>query len=392
MAIFAPLLWAFAPARGAAALAGCCYCLAVVRFLPSMAGNWYSSTVTGYLLWTAVGFAGGLVFYVTWSGSLRTFRCGFGALSLFALWLVLGVVVPGHPLFGWGYVLAGFGWNGVLVALGLTVFSTTAVRLSRSGLVPLLFALTAALAVGVHGDSYRPDFRAVVNNGSDQEPVVAVSTAWGPYPTPSSPEIEHRLQSIASVAETFARAGRSVTLVFPEAILGEYDSTLGARLQKIVDQAQQRASIALVVGMDLPLGKHRYGNAASIYRAGEHAVWISARQSTPIAQWRPWSSGVHFPSNWLATTELQFGNGRRAALLFCHEEYSGALQLLMQWRDRPSAVLVLSNLWAASNETANFVQEAHSTGMVRLFGQTMFRAVNLPVGAGPTSWLSTPRR
>lgn len=392
LCMFAPLLWAFAHNRTVAATAGFCYCLSVVSFLPAMAGSWYSSDLTGYVLWVSVGLAGGALFATTWSGSNKWLRCGFGALTLLALWLVLGVAIPGHPLFAWGYVLPGWGWNGVLVALALTTLATTLVRVSRPYGMLWLPTITAVLVVGMLGHSYRVDARAVTGKLSEHEPVVAVSTAWGSYPAPSSPAIESRFEGIASVVDTFARAGQSVTLVFPEAVLGEYDSSIGTKLQEIVDKARQRADIALVVGMDLPLGDHRFGNAASVFRAGEEVAWILARQSTPIAQWRPWSTDMHFPSNWLASTAMQLGSGQRVALLFCHEEYSGALHLLLQWRDRPSAIIVLSNLWAAPNETADSVQAAHTEGVVRLFGQTLYRAVNLPVGPGPASWISTPRR
>lgn len=392
LAIFAPLLWAFAPSRATAALGGCCYCLAVVRFLPAMAGNWYSSPTTGYFLWAAVGGAGGLVFGVTWSGARQALRCSAGAFSLFALWLVLGVVVPGHPMFGWGYVLPGWGWIGLGVALALTTVVATVIRVSTSRMMAALLALTCVSLVGILGTKYRPEARGTVSPASSPEPIVAVSTAWGSYPEPSSPEIEARLQRIASVVDSFASKGRSAILVFPEAVLGKYDSGIGSRLTQIVDGVGSRAHIGLVVGVDLPLAGHLYGNAASIHRADRDVAWILARQSTPIAQWRPWASDSHFPSNWFASTAIEFGAKQTAAMVFCHEEYAGGLHLLLQWRERPAAIVVLSNLWAAPNETANAVQAAHTEGVARLFGQTMFRAVNLPVTSGPSQWLSEPRR
>lgn len=392
LAIFAPLLWAFAPSRVIAALGGCCYCLAVVRFLPAMAGNWYSSTAAGYFLWAAVGGAGGLVFGVTWSGARQALRCSAAALSFFALWLVLGIVVPGHPMFGWGYVLPGWGWIGLGVALTLTTVVATLIRVTTSPMTAVFPALICVSLVGILGVKYQPEARGVLSPASSHDPIVAVSTAWGSYPEPSSPEIEARLRRIASVVDSFARNDRSVILVFPEAVLGKYDSDIGSRLTQIVEGVGSRSHIGLVVGVDFTLTGHLNGNAVSIHRAGRGVAWILARQSTPIAQWRPWASDSHFPSNWFASTSIGFGAKQTAAMVFCHEEYAGGLHLLLQWREQPAAIIVVSNLWAAPNETANAVQAAHTEGVARLFGQTMFRAVNLPVTSGPSQWLSEPRR
>lgn len=135
----------------------------------------------------------------------------------------------------------------------------------------------------------------------------------------------------------------------------------------------------IVLGADVHIGGNRFQNAAIIYRPDGSSTTIVARQTVPVAQWRPWSSGGHFPADWLSHNTADIGDGVRTRFIFCHEEWMVVLHLLSEAREEHGLIIAMANLWAARNPTASYVQGLHTQGMALLFGRTYVRAVNGPI-------------
>jgi hypothetical protein len=118
-----PMLWIGRPSRVAAFACAVAYHLAVVRFLPGFAANWFGSIVAGFACWLAVGFVSGLVWAVLWppSGS-KALRVMLSALAVLVMLLLppFGALVPAHPVVAWGYLAPGSGWVGVALMFILT--------------------------------------------------------------------------------------------------------------------------------------------------------------------------------------------------------------------------------------------------------------------------------
>lgn len=384
VAVMVPLFWILAPTRWFAGAVGAAYAMATVRFLPALGGTWFASTAVGYALWAAIGLISGGLFALCWPRKSTHARVIAACVILLLAGLLLSVVVPGHAIVGWGYVLQGRGWFGVAAmfvataALGWGLRVGLPARWPGRGWVawPLLAALVVLVAVGAE----KPDPKA----GRVAGQVGSLNTAWGPYPEPGTMEVIRRVTKIGEATETLAGGeGRLVTVVFPEAIIGSYESSLFPVLENEIFYRTRQTGQTVVLGADVMIGRGLYQNAAIILRPDGTSSWIAARQSAPFGQWRPWSPEFHIPSDWLAPSVVALGAGVRARIMFCHEEYMPILHLLSEAREDHNLVIAISNLWAASDGVANTVQSAHTEGMARLFGRPWIRSVNSAAVARP---------
>jgi hypothetical protein len=167
--------------------------------------------------------------------------------------------------------------------------------------------------------------------------------------------------------------------VWPESILGRHESALAPVLEIELLRPARTAARTLVIGMDLPMAGNRLLNAAvAFYPDGRRAVAV-ARQPAPVSLWKPWRRTDTFVADWRASNILDLGDGERAAVIFCYEEYVPLLYLLNEAFDAPTVYLALANTWAASEPEAAAIQTWHSLGMARLFGRPYLKAENRPV-------------
>lgn len=367
-ALALPLLVGCASSRAQAFCVAAGYTAALLRHAAAFIGAWFDhrwsigiAAVAGYVLATGTVWASG------WTASPQL-RGRMAAISL-AWWLALlaGPVVPGHPITAAGFVAPGSGWLGVALvalmpALALAGAAATPKRLRPALLAVLLVALAGTgLLLQAYPDTARFG------------PIETQATAWGPLA--GGDAVLERLQRMGRTAS----ASPARVQVWPESILGRYEPALAPVLEIELLQQARATGRTLVIGMDLPLTGNRLLNTAvAFYPDGRRAVAV-ARQPAPLSLWKPWRRRDTFVADWRAANLLELGDGERAAVIFCYEEYVPLLYLLNEAFDAPTLYLALANTWAASEPEAAAIQTWHSLGMARLFGRPYLKAENRPV-------------
>lgn len=379
LAILMPLIWVLAPSRASAAAVSAAYALAVVRFLPDMAGTWFGSAAVGIAIWLGIGAVAAFLGAICWPRSSSALPVAAGTLLFLAGALIspLAAVLPGHPIIGWGYLLRGWGWTGVglmfVATAGLAVLVRVVVPTHWPGRRWPIAAGLAALGVVLVGAAEPGD----PGGGRLAGRVGAVNTAWGGFPAPGSMEVVERIGRIGSATRQLSGGEDGFdTVVYPEAVLGLYDPSLSSVVNLEITRVLRQTGQTVVVGADLMIGRGLAQNIALVFRPDGSSSWVAARQTTPVAQWAPWNGKLHFPADWLSPSTVTLSAGIRARVMFCHEEFMPVLHLISEAREEHQLVIALANLWAAESPLANAIQASHTEGMANLFRRRFVRAVN----------------
>jgi hypothetical protein len=373
LAVALPLAVALCRTRGQGFLLGAGYTAGILRHTVSFIGGWFDGNIgIGLVAVAGYAVASGAVWSMGWS---RSDNAWIRAAAVCMAWCVAllppaALVVPGHPLIAIGYLLPGSGWIGVATSLlgpAAAVGACAHWRWSGRRLLPVGAVVLAALATA-----------GVLSAGGDRRGALALqtfSTQWG--------RLKGEDAALSRIAEmgTVERSlppGQPETLVWPESIIGRYDPSIFPVLELELLRPARRSGRTHVVGMDVPVhGVGLLNSAVAFYPDGSTAT-AAARQPAPVALWRPWTEGA-FVADWTARNMLHVGDGDRAAIIFCYEEYMPFLYLLNEVRDSPTRYIAMSNTWAARDLTADAIQGVHSQGMAELFGRPYFRAVNRPL-------------
>lgn len=218
---------------------------------------------------------------------------------------------------------------------------------------------------------------AAVADANATGDVAAMRTAWGGFPPYGLIGVAERMRRIGEGLDNPGADARR-TIVYPEAVIGLYDSSLDDLIELEIVRKIRQTGQTVVLGADVHDGAGRFRNIALVLRPDGSRSIVSARQTTPLAQWRPWSNGVYFPADWLGNSTVKVSDNLRARIMFCHEEWMPALHLLSEAREEHRVVIATANLWAAEDALAEHVQGAHTQGMALLFGRRVARAVNGP--------------
>jgi len=377
LALLLPAAVAICSSRSRAFLVGTGYVVGLMRHTAEFIGTWFdNSLVIGSAAVLTYAVITGAVWAVGWSASPRASR---RALAMGLAWLIAvmppaTLAIPGHPLVAAGFVLPGWGWLGVLVAFGGAILmAVTLPMLVRRQRIAVIATMCASSAMG----------GALLGRSEETPPagrgVVAISTAWG-----NIRGAEDALARIERMGRTPV-SGRAVTVVWPESILGRYEPSLYPVLDLELLQTARREGRVHVIGMDIPLRGNRLLNSAlAFYPDGSTATAV-ARQPAPLSLWRPWQGENTFIADWSANNVINLGQGDRAAVIFCYEEYLPALYLLNEAFDRPTVYVAMRNTWAAPHSASSTIQTWHSLGMARLFGRPYLKADNRPRQAMPAS-------
>jgi hypothetical protein len=376
LALLLPVLVALSATRSQAFCVGLGYAVAVLRFGAAFIGSWFGDDLLiGSAAVLTYGALSGFVWSLGWSGSIRPLR---RAAATILAWLVAllppaAIGVPGHPLIAMGYLLPGSGWFGLAASALVPAAGVWAA--ARHGRAPARVTVgavvgAAALLGAASVALYEKPASSLVRG------VQAVSTQWGKLTNPD--EALTRMERMGRLQVS----PWAVTVVWPESILGRYDPSTYAVLDLEVLRPSRRAGAAHVVGMDIPLpGDRRLHSAGAFYPDGTTAT-ATARQPAPVSLWKTWKSTGTFIANWRSYNMLSLGQGDRAAVIFCYEEYVPALYLLNEAFDEPTVYLAMANTWAARQSGASAVQTWHSLGMAKLFGREYLKAENRPSPPG----------
>lgn len=381
VAVMLPLLWIIMPTRSCAFALATAYHLAVVRFLGGYASVWFGSAVTGYLLWLAMGSLCGMVWAVCWPRKTTPLRIVISTLAALALTLAspVAAILPGHPIVGWGFLLPGVGWMGVALMFATTMAGAWALRIGLTtrwpkhswttpAAVGLGVAITALLGMQPGGDVGKVAGR-----------IGAVSTRFGEPPPQFSLEVMTRIEKMGDATAKLAGGDDGLeTVIYPEAIIGIYDPSLYPALNISLLRQSRPAGQTVVLGADMQFGPGRFQSAAMVFRPDGSEAYVNSRQSAPVSMWAPWSSERHYPLNWFADNTIDIGNGIKARVMFCYEEYIPILHLIDEAAFEHQLVVSMANLWPSEDPLASLIQGAHTQGMALLFNRRWVRSVNHP--------------
>lgn len=377
-----PLLWAMSPSRAAAAVLAATYAMATVRFLPRFAGHWFDSPALGILCWIGVGVASGGLWGLLWPRRGDTLPVTSATLAALALSLLppMGAILPGHPVVCWGFLAPGSAWIGLAVmTVGMAAAASglrRAVNLKGRRHVAWIVLAGVCVSLSTLGQVPNPA------GGERSAGVVGMRTAWGQFPTYGSVEVAQRLQRIGEALEASAKdAGPPRTVVFPEAIIGLYDASLDDVIELEIMRKIRQTAQTVVLGADVTDAAGRFRNIALVLRPDGLRSIVSARQTTPLAQWRPWSGTMHFPANWFGNSAVIVGDKLPVRIMFCHEEWMPGLHLVSEARGENQIIITMANLWAADDRLASDIQAAHTEGMAMLFARPYIRAINSAAGS-----------
>lgn len=370
-----PLAVGFSGSRLNAFCMGLAYVLATERAGPGFMAGWFGGDVLiTAILWLGSGLVGGLAWSAGWTASAVPWRRAAASVVAWALTLAppVAVMVMGHPVIAWGYLLGGSGWLGVLASAAVP-----ALILAKVPKIPWPTVRWAWLIVPVLGASGSAGVLAYRSSESQfVGDLVAISTPWGA--AKDGMEILTRIERIGQVNARFAQDTDTRVLIYPESILQRYEPALFPVLEMEVINPAARAGQTIIVGTDLPTSTGNYETAAiAFYPDGKTATAL-ARQTVPFALWRPWQALGYSTSDWTANNILTVKPGVRARIVFCYEEYIPILSLMNEAMDAHNLVIVLANTWASESELGPVIQARHSEGVAKLFGKRLLRAENRP--------------
>jgi len=370
LALALPVLVAVAKSRLQAFCIGFGYAAGVLRYAVAFIASWFEHDLAiGVAAVAAYALITGVVWACGWSGSPRLWVRVAAISAAWLLALAACIGAPGHPVIAAGFVLPGAGWGGVALALALPGLALVLAHILPSSAVRRCVLGAALVGLGMAGlVLFEPapvgSFRGVL----------AERTDWGALRGQ-----EAALPRLARIGAAGQQA-TAATVIWPESIIGRYEPALYPVLEIEVLRASRRAVRTQVIGMDLPMAGNRMLNAAVAFYPDGRTATAVARQPAPVSLWKPWRRTDTFVTDWSAHNILDLGQGDRAAVIFCYEEYLPLLYLLNEAADAPTVYLALTNTWAAQSSAAALIQTWHSLGMARLFGRPYLKSENRPSG------------
>lgn len=368
LALALPLLIVFSRTRGQAFSVAFGYALGMLRFSAAFVASWFNDNLAiGALVVLAFAAITSTVWCLGWTKSRRWPVRLLAITGAWLLALAANTGVPGHPLIAMGYVLPGTGWLGVGVSLAIPALALAGARVLRTKRARIGSAAAVLVVLGASGVLLCRQPPAGPARG-----IQGQVTHWGALK--GEDEALARMQRMGATRPDQLAA----TVVWPESIIGRYDPSLYQVLDLELLEPSRRAGRTQIIGMDIPLRGNRELNSAVAFYPDGRTATATARQPAPLSLWRPWRKTDTFVADWTAHNMLAVGQGDRAAVIFCYEEYMPVLYLLNEALDHPTIYLAMTNTWAAKDAGAAAIQTWHSWGMARLFGRTYIKAENRP--------------
>lgn len=378
-AIAFPMLFPLQRGRCGVYAYACGYHATTVYGLMGFAAGWFGdSLLMGAVAWSLLAMLASIVWplFIKGTGSSTAFRSGLGVAMgmLVGLLPPFAMVLDGHPVVAWGYLLEGWGFIGVALAISISGIGAATVHAMRDWVLQthLLAALLAVLAVaGVAHDI--PAYKAV--NG-----VVGVDTYFGRPPATDDEQVE-RFSAVKRVLQKTVGEGgvgeHASVLVLPENTMNLDDPALDFLVDSEVLRPLKRAGKSAVIGK-LAQGQTGYLNQAAVIEDGEIRATVDQRQPALLSMWRPWAA-EHFPLDWSRNTGFEIARGRVGRVLVCYEEYIPALFMLDELHGGHDFTVIMSSNWSATGARLPEVQRLHSLGMAKMFNRPVVRAVNYPL-------------
>lgn len=115
-------------------------------------------------------------------------------------------------------------------------------------------------------------------------------------------------------------------------------------------------------------------NALIEMRQNQFVVLYKARQSVPVAMWRPWAND-DVKINWFDSPLFEIF-GKKATALICYEAYLTWPVLQSFLSGDPEIILFLSNHWWSKHTSLLSIQKTCVHAWASLFGVPLVTAVN----------------
>lgn len=249
-----PLFMAIAPSRRQAMFTACAYVAATqwdMREVVMANSSW--SAPAPLAAWIVAPLIGGVAWSLHWTRSSKPWR---KALACLIGWLAVtlppaGDVAWGSSLVGWGYVVPGFGWGGVVLsaAAPALVMYQVAAKKEPPRMTRIWVSVLALLLVAASFATRAFESRFV-------QDIVGVSTRW----TPASPQqfLEQHLQSVSHTAQQLASEKLASVMVYPAGVV---QAAAGEDLQPIksaLASVSKATAMTIILGVDVA----REGRAA----------------------------------------------------------------------------------------------------------------------------------
>jgi len=213
-----------------------------------------------------------------------------------------------------------------------------------------------------------------------KEPIgwVNFDTSAGKIPWDIQAQVQRQLDLIQSTKDILISSKNITLIVMPEQIAGYVDNPMLLVWQRELKFLPWHKGQMLMVGMERPIGnKGLYKDAVMFVYEGKIIGFASARQTVPVAMWRPWYA-EHTPSDWFKTNLAPVpwnGKIKPAALTICYEELLVWPVVSTFMLEHPLAIVSVANDWWA-DPAERQVQREHIEAWSKIFGVPLIRAVN----------------
>ena len=164
------------------------------------------------------------------------------------------------------------------------------------------------------------------------------------------------------------------TLVLPESSGGIwFKSTqyLWGEWQRRLDDDQ-----SIILPVLFPEGKtgfRTYNSLVEIRKSSIREIY-RARQSVPVAMWKPWAKD-NVKINWFDNPDFDLA-GKKTTAIICYEAYLTWPVLQSFLVGNPETILFVSNHWWSKNTSLLSIQKTCVNTWANLFGVSLVTAVN----------------
>lgn len=366
LATILPLLWIAAKNRTIAALTVFAYYMVGARSTPDSAWAFFQTShanIYGIALWIAASALQSAPWVIGWKASpTRTeFVSRLGLVLVVLTIPPVGMIGWLNPLLAASSVFPGMGWGSIAIGVLLLLLFPMAWLYGQRRI-----AICAVILLA--GGQLLPQ----TPHGVAPPTWVAMETKWGGPPKPATVGEFMRWKLIALNAEKQFDAGATV-VVFPEQIAGPSGANAEVFLAAYL-KPQLAAGKVLIFGSTVT-EQGKLFNVATILTSSSRERY-QARQSVPVAMWKPWTQESFDPS-WMRRSKFDVAD-RQVAFSVCFEDFLFGLGLLSFLHERPEIIVSVANAWWAVGNGEIDVQHLHVKLLARIFDVPLVRAINRP--------------
>jgi hypothetical protein len=365
-----PIAWGLAGSRKEAALIAAAYYLTASRGLPPAAAVFFgeeTSLITGLLMWLAAAGINSAPWIALWAPfTNRPARSIFIRTTAI---LAIGVLPP-VALIGWtspllasatlfpGLGIMAFPLGGVAILILIYLVSTNQTR-------ALVLAVPAVAALAIY---------------SNTVPLQPTPTGWesinlsaGPYPITTKEKFERNKILLFRSIESIDRGAQ--VIVFPEQIAGWWgDHSTKSMLSEAIRIQPKTSDVTIIFGASVGIQDTPATTNSMIFMSKKGLGKLDARQSVPIALWKPWSD-ASTPSDWTRTGVVTIG-GIKTLFSVCYEDYIPILSVISFLVEDPKLIVSVRNAWWVGDTNLLDIQDQHIAAIAKIYGVPLMRSVN----------------